>query len=107
MLGLLFFRLGLDRLIGGGFEGLGELGLSVELVAVGDEVAESVDELTDVGTDFGVAEEIVEVGGEFLGVLEGGAGGFEGLLEEGESGGVAEACAGGAEIGAGDGGVGG
>ena len=82
------------------------MGLGGELVAVGDEVAESIDELAEVGTDFGVTEEIVEVGGEFLGVLEGGAGGFEGLLEEEESGWVGKSGAGGAEVGAGDGGVG-
>lgn len=75
-------------------------------MAVGDEVAESVDQLADVFADFGVAEEVVEVGGEFLRVLEGGSGGFEGLLEEGEGGGIAEAGAGGAEVGAGYGGVG-
>ena len=82
------------------------MGLGGELVAVGDEVAEAVDELAEVGADFGVAEEVVEVGGEFLGVLKGGAGGFEGLLEEEERGGVCEVGAGGAEVGAGDGGVG-
>ena len=42
---------------------MGELGLGGELVAVGDEVAEAVDELSEVGADFWVAEEIVEVGG--------------------------------------------
>ena len=86
---------------------MGEFGLGGELVAVGDEVAEAVDELAEVGADFGVAEEVVEVGGEFSGVLKGGAGGFEGLLEEEERGGVGEVGAGGAEVGAGDGGVGG
>lgn len=85
---------------------MGELGLGGELVAVGDEVAEAVDELSEVGADFGVAEEVVEVGGEFLGVLKGGAGRFEGLLEEEERGWVGEVGAGSAEVGAGDGGVG-
>ncbi len=83
------------------------MGLGGELVTVGDEVAEAVDELAEVGADFGVAEEVVEVGGQFLGVLEGGAGGFEGLLEEEEGGGVGQVGAGGAEVGASDGGVGG
>ena len=99
-------EIGGTRIRGGRGEGLGELGLGGELVAVGDEVAEAVDELAEVGADFGVAEEVVEVGGEFLGVLKGGAGRFEGLLEEEERGWVGEVGAGSAEVGAGDGGVG-
>ena len=42
-----------------------------------------------------------------MGVLEGGAGGFEGLLEQEKRGGIGEGGAGGAEVGTGDGGVGG
>ena len=100
-------EIGGTRIRGGRGEGLGELGLGGELVAVGDEVTEAVDELAEVGADFGIAEEVVEVGGEFLSVLKGGAGRFEGLLEEEERSGVGEVGAGGAEVGAGDGGVGG
>ena len=49
---------------GGRFgKGLGELGLGGELIAVRDEIAEAVDELSEIGADLWVAEEVIEVGG--------------------------------------------
>ena len=42
-----------------------------------------------------------------MSVLEGGAGGFEGLLEKEKRGGIGESGAGSAEVSTGDGGVGG